>query len=216
MSVQDTIKFLPPEPIVLLPSNDEDNQEEEVGRAGTETTDYGTRGLVTRKHRASSSVNSNFNFSRVCVSDCTILKGDNNSQFAMWKITILLQPSVTLINTALDEDNHNRKPQVASPQIQLYKRYSDFELFRRMIVGKIQKQGDSPDFIILLSKIPKLPPKVPWYDMWQYRKLNYNKKWLIERRIGLETFLNGIVLNRDIVQMCRSEILQFLEYPTSE
>lgn len=214
MSVQDTIRFLPPEPIALLPSNEEDNDEETGDNMGT--VNSATQGLVTRKHRASSSVNNNFNFSRVCVSDCTILKGDNNSQFAMWRITIPLQPSVTLVNTALNEESNNRKPQVASPQIQLYKRYSDFELFRREIFNKIKKQGDSPDMTILLSKIPKLPPKVPWYDMWQYRKLNYNKKWLIERRIGLETFLNGIILNRDIVQICRPEILQFLEYPTPE
>lgn len=214
MSIQDTIRFLPPEPIVLLPSNEEENEDETGANIGVGNP--ATQGLVTRKHRASSSVNNNFNFSRVCVSDCTILKGDNNSQFAMWKITIQLQPSITLVNTALSEESNNTKPQIASPQIQLYKRYSDFGLFRKEITNKIREQGDSPDMTILLSKIPKLPPKVPWYDMWQYRKLNYNKKWLIERRLGLETFLNGIILNRDIVKMCHSDILRFLEYPTPE
>ncbi|CAB4252022.1 similar to Saccharomyces cerevisiae YHR105W YPT35 Endosomal protein of unknown function [Maudiozyma barnettii] len=198
MSTQNRIKILAPEPITLL-----QNEENDTPHMPT------LPGIPTRKHRACSSVNDNFNFSKVSVTDCTILKGDNTSKFAMWKITIILQPSETLIE-------RTNKPQVAYPKVQTYKRYSDFVTFRNIIINKIVTNGETSENILLLSKIPKLPPKIPWYEIWQYQKANYNKKWLIERRIGLEIFLNGIVLNQDVVQICRSEILRFLEEPSPE
>ncbi|SMN18105.1 similar to Saccharomyces cerevisiae YHR105W YPT35 Endosomal protein of unknown function [Maudiozyma saulgeensis] len=198
MSIQNKIKILAPEPITLL--QNEENNELQISSLS---------GIPRRKHRANSSVNDNFNFSKINVTDCTILKGDNNSRFAMWKITIVLQPSEMLIE-------RTKNAQVACPQVQTFKRYSDFVIFRNKIVSKIMNNGETPENILLLSKIPKLPPKIPWYEIWQYQKANYNKKWLIERRIGLENFLNGIMLNQNIVQICRSEILRFLEDPAPE
>lgn len=202
------IQVLAPEPITLLPSEVDGSSNSTA--AGTGNGEVGAQPHAPgRRRRASSAANRNFNFSRVSVTDCTIVKGDNGSQFAMWKISVLLQPSEALQATA-------ERPKVASPQLHIYKRYSDFVSLRAALVDRISAQGDGPKTVLLLSKIPKLPPKVPWYEAWKYQTLNFDKKWLIERRMGLEVFLNGVILNRDIVELCRPEILQFLEHQQPE
>lgn len=194
--MQNNIQILAPEPITVLPSY----EGEAISNMGP--------AVSPRKHRTNSSVNDNFNFARACVTDCTIVTGDNNVKFAMWKITIFLQPSDTLVA-------NDTKPKVASPQIQIYKRYSDFVSFRSIIVNKIKSREQTTKVQLLLPKIPTLPGGVPWYKAWKYQKVNLNKKWLIERRIVLEMFLNGIILNRDIVEICHKEILTFLEHQST-
>lgn len=198
MNNQNKIQVLAPEPITLLPSELEGNSDTS-GNPGTPAAS------TTRRNRAKSAANNNFNFAKVSVTDCTVVKGDNGSQFAMWKITVFLQPSDALVASS-------QRPKVASPQLHIYKRYSDFVKLRSAIIARASAQGDTPKTVLLLSKIPKLPPGIPWYEAWQYQKLNLDKKWLIERRMGLEMFLNSVILNRDIVALCRSEILQFLEH----
>ena len=143
---------------------------------------------------------------KVCISDYITVRGDDGSKFTSWKVTAFVRgnSSVTRIRT--------------------YKRYSDFLQLRRALLERLLRchDGDDDDYDTTTAatgetapsvelELPELPPKVAWYDSWHYNEVNFDKKWLAERQRGLERFLNGILQNREIVRLCRAEIVAFFQ-----
>lgn len=177
------LTFLPPEPIKILnePRDESDEELETTHNSASQTTQ----------------ANKRLKFSSVKVSDCTIVTGDNGDRFAVWKITVFVasrygpNPPTSSSPTNIP---------IGSPQIQTYKRYSDFVAFRNSIMNKL---GDR-------MEIPSLPPGVPWYDSWKYQDVNFDKKWLAKRRRGLERFLEQVLLDRELVLLAKNEIRTFL------
>lgn len=170
------INVLTPEPITLV---DDDSL------SSTRDDD------AARSRSNSSAVNQNFNFQKAIVSDCTIVNGENGAKFAVWKVTLFLQPS---------SENVTYYPRIIS-----YMRYSDFYNFRELLIRRCKEtQGPVID-------IPKLPPRIKWYESWRYQDVNLNKIWLAKRRQGLDYFLNHILLNNAIVTVAKDLIISFLE-----
>lgn len=132
-------------------------------------------------------------FQRVYVSDCTIVNGENGTKFAVWKVTMILQNSQE--NTA------------CCSSVVTYMRYTDFANFRDVLLQRAPSQH---------TEIPNLPPKVKWYDAWRHQDVNLNKNWLARRRQGLEFFLNHVMLNRDLFDIAKELILEFMDRKGSE
>lgn len=66
--------------------------------------------------------------------------------------------------------------------ILIYKRYSEIEEFRHRLVKQFAEYS---------SNIPGLPPK----DSFSLDRLFMSKRWLEERRRGLQWFLSNVLLN---------------------
>lgn len=105
--MNDKISFLPPEPIQLLdedstePELDIDSQQENEGPISASNSNDSTShsndcgATITRtRPRRSSSINANFSFQKAHVSDCTIVNGDHGTKFAVWRITVFLEPNL--------------------------------------------------------------------------------------------------------------------------
>ncbi|CCD23829.1 Ypt35p NDAI_0C01680 [Naumovozyma dairenensis CBS 421] len=180
----DKVNFLPPEPIKLI---DEDTESDELTRPfiSNESNNFDTISNISM---------SNIGIKKIIISDCTIVTGDNGTKFAVWKMTLILKSDPT--------STMNGGP----PLIQLYKRYSDFERFRSKLLIKIREVR--PD---LRNLVPELPPVIPWYKSWDYDHLNFDKKWLAKRRIGLERFMSQVVSNSQITELASDELKKFLE-----
>lgn len=197
----DRIQFLPPEPITLL-DGEVDNSGEENENNENEG-DSSTNSLFTNINNTSTGpatgnvINNSINFSRVQVSDCIIISGDDNTKFAVWKITVRLEQSSKITKS--------RKP-VVSRQIHVYRRYSAFVQFRDELIRIIRLKRPNSEI-----PVPPLPPGVPWYDIWQYQEVNLEKGWLNKRRKGLEFFMNSVLLNKTIVDLCQGTIRTFLQ-----
>lgn len=164
------INVLMPEPITLM-----DDESSQNGRNRSDST----------------GLNQNFNFQRAQVSDCTVVNGEHGAKFAVWKVTLVLQPS-----------DYNAS---YYPRIVAYKRYSDFYQFRQQIIRQCKEAHENA------IEIPQLPPRVKWYETWRYQDINLNKVWLAKRRQGLEYFLNHILLNNEIVTIAKDLIISFIE-----
>lgn len=133
----------------------------------------------------------NFTFLKAHVTDCTVVNGENGSKFAVWKVSLVLQ--------SFDHNGAYR------PCIDVYKRYSEFHKFRESLVRKC-KEAD-----LHTVDIPRLPPRVKWYETWRYQDVNLNKVWLAKRRRGLDYFMNKVLLNSTLVSTARDLIVKFLE-----
>ncbi|QHS73743.1 Ypt35p [Saccharomyces paradoxus] len=208
--MNDKISILPPEPIQLLdedttePEVEIDSQQENEGLisvsnsngSSSGSNDCGARITRTRPRR-SSSINANFSFQKAHVSDCTIVDGDHGTKFAVWRITVFLEPNLNAFAAKRE-----------SYKIQTYKRYSDFVKLREDLLTRIKTV--KPEKLHCLQ-IPSLPPSVQWYSSWKYQQVNLNKDWLAKRQRGLEYFLNHIILNSGLVEMAKDILIQFLE-----
>ncbi|AJU18443.1 BCN_G0025710.mRNA.1.CDS.1 [Saccharomyces cerevisiae] len=208
--MNDKISFLPPEPIQLLdedstePELDIDSQQENEGPISASNSNDSTShsndcgATITRTRlRRSSSINANFSFQKAHVSDCTIVNGDHGTKFAVWRITVFLEPNLKAFAAKRE-----------SYKIQTYKRYSDFVRLRENLLTRIKTA--KPEKLNCLQ-IPHLPPSVQWYSSWKYQEVNLNKDWLAKRQRGLEYFLNHIILNSSLVKMTKDILIQFLE-----
>ncbi|CAL9729661.1 endosomal/vacuolar adapter protein Ypt35p [Monosporozyma unispora] len=205
--MSDKLTFLPPEPIKLIDEEADESEELLLQHNGDNHNPSISTFDITNRRRSNSAINSKYNFLKAFIGNSTVIRGNNGSKYMVWKITIVLKPRIRNINT--DQDH------IASPQIEIYKRYSEIDQFRTDLVNHINmlKQQDNPDNVRLNLtniKIPELPPKVPWYDMWQYNDVNFNKKWLLKRRKGIEYFLNYVLLNKYIVESCQEIIKSFI------
>ncbi|EHN02041.1 Ypt35p [Saccharomyces cerevisiae x Saccharomyces kudriavzevii VIN7] len=208
--MNDKISILPPEPIQLLdedttePEFEVDSQQENEEPTSTSNSngnnsngsDWGTSIIRTRPRRGSS-INANFSFQKAHVSDCTIINGDHGTKFAVWRITVFLEPNLTVFSA-----------QKESYKIQTYRRYSDFVKLRENLLTRIQTA--KPEKLHFLQ-IPHLPPSVQWYSTWKYQQVNLNKDWLAKRQRGLEYFLNHVILNSGLVEIAKDILIQFLE-----
>ncbi|CCK68864.1 Ypt35p KNAG_0B04290 [Huiozyma naganishii CBS 8797] len=202
------LTFLPPEPIALIDEDDEsETTTDERDACNISVASMSTYGISNRR-RSNSAINSNYNFLKAQVSDCTLMGGHNGGKFAVWKITIVLQPV-----------SRDKRAAAATPQIHIYKRYSQFVTFREELLEELHEikeeavrvQDRERTSKLMAIKVPPLPPPVPWYSYWQYQDVNMSKKWLMERRRGLEYFMNYVILNRCIVENCKKVILSFIE-----
>lgn len=137
------------------------------------------------------STDRDFVFQRAHVTDCTIVNGENGAKFAVWKVSLVMQPSA-------GQDPYH-------PCIVVYKRYSDFYQFREQLIRQCQEAHLSN------LDLPQLPPRVKWYESWRYQDVNLNKAWLAKRRQGLDYFLNKVLLNQEIVTAARELIVGFLD-----
>lgn len=201
----DKLTFLAPEPITLI---DEETDENDTVPLRDDTREQNGSTLSTfdivNRQRSNSTINSKYTFLKALIGNSTVVKGDNGNKYMVWKITIILKPRVNPLGS--------NKDIVASPQIEIYKRYSDFIRFRTELLNRIASlQRNEPDLTLYKNmKIPELPPKVPWYELWQYNNVNLDNEWLFRRRRGLEYFLNYILLNRYIVEACQDLIKRFM------
>lgn len=144
--------------------------------------------LTDNESPAENSPQRSLHFKQITVGDCTIVNGQR-SKFSVWQIQLVLSPRSNTGNS--------------SPHIQLYKRYSDFVVFRESLLGSLP-----PD---LRKSVPELPPRVSWYDSWRYQEANFNSSWLARRRAGLEFFLNQVLLNDKLLAKAGTCIRAFLE-----
>lgn len=108
---------------------------------------------------------SNFNESSritdVLVGDYHIISGESAPQYVVWSIRIVLNGA-----------SHSL--------IVLYKRYSDIEKFRTLLVEAFPK-----------DLIPQLPPK----DNFSLLRLWFSDAWLETRRKGLQWFMTNVLLH---------------------
>lgn len=114
---------------------------------------------------ATAASESNFNESSkitdVLVGDYHIISGESVPQYVVWAIRIV-------VNGA----SHSL--------IVLYKRYSDIEKFRALLVEAFPK-----------DQIPPLPPK----DVFSLLRLWFTDSWLESRRRGLQWFMTNVLLH---------------------
>ncbi|CCH58159.1 hypothetical protein TBLA_0A03600 [Henningerozyma blattae CBS 6284] len=176
------ISIIPPEPITLINNETTNAYDSQYSKT------LSTNGLALYK---------------VTVSDCTIVKGSNGGEFAVWKVTVLLTKEDS---SSSQEDNNNVLQEMNYRKIQVYRRYSDFELFRKQIIDRLKEQQQVGKVV----NLPSLPPKVPWYDLWKYQDINLDKKWLNNRQRGLNHFLNHILLDVEIRRVSKDIIIKFL------
>lgn len=207
--MSDNITFLPPEPIKLIDEETDETEEPLLPENNNDNNNNRPPSTydITNRQSSSSAINSKYNFLKAFIGYATVTGGDGGSKYTVWKITIVLKPRISNRN---NDQNH-----VASPQIEMYKRYSEFDQFRNDLWNRIEmlKQQSSQDTIRLGLKnttIPELPPKVPWYDIWKYNDVNFNNRWLLKRRKGLEYFLNYVLLDKYIVESCQDIIKSFI------
>lgn len=140
-------------------------------------------------------LNKAYSLQKCQVTDCTIVNGENGTKFAVWKITLFLQPQDTTSQRAY------------YPRVETFRRYSDFDQFRGLLIKRcIDKNRPHID-------VPELPPAVKWYDLWRYQEINLDRNWLSKRRQGLEFFLCHVLLNEDLIAIARDLIVKFLEPP---
>lgn len=144
-----------------------------------------------RSRSNSLDANDTFTFHRAQVTDCTVVNGENGSKFAVWKVSLAMQPC--------------QGPETYHPSIVIYKRYSDFYRFRELLVRQCQESQLST------VDIPRLPSRVKWYESWRYQDVNLNKVWLAKRRQGLDYFLNKVLLNHQLVAANRELVTEFLD-----
>lgn len=229
--MNDLIQFLDPEPIDIIKDdsdlndnddsdtaddleNDESNNSElnihitnnfnendEIDTTVTTNTTNSTtlnHNILKKKFHSSSirtttvnPLNEEFNFLRVQINDCTMVKGIQGNTFAVWKITVLLQTK-------------NTYNELVTNTIEFYRRYSEFVNFREQLVKRSQYYNFN-------CNIPKLPPKLPWYCILHYEADNLNKKWLIKRQKGLNAFINGVIMHKDVVEHLKDLIIQFIK-----
>lgn len=123
---------------------------------------------------------------RAHVTDCTVVSGENGCDFAVWKVTVVL---------ALADGRCS---------VALYKRYSEFRLLRDQLARRCREAR-------LPAELPQLPPRVSWYRCWHYQEANLDREWLARRRQGLDSFLNKILLDQQLVAANRELIASFLE-----
>ena len=200
--MNDKISILPPEPIQLLDEDtteaefEVDSQQENEEPLSTSNSDSNNscsndRGptFTRTRPRRSSSINSSFSFQKAHVSDCTIVNGDHGTKFAVWRITIFLEPNSNVVAAKKE-----------SYKVQTYKRYSDFVKLRDDLLTRLKTA--KPEKLHCLQ-IPKLPPSVQWYSTWKYQQVNLNKDWLAKRQRGLEYFLNHTILNSGLVEIAK-------------
>lgn len=198
------LNLLPPEPIQLL---DDETIEDDIGLNNNKVLNPNK---IVNYETYNCKINSNYVFSKVFVGNSTLVRGDRNgTEYIVWRITLILKPQRELSNK---RDNIV----IASPRFDIYKRYSEFEKFRNDLISHLnllKKQGLPENVKRKLNDviIPKLPPKVPWYNLWEYYEINLDPKWLLKRRKGLEFFLNSIFLNKVIVKLCRDIIKSFIQ-----
>ncbi|CCF58144.1 hypothetical protein KAFR_0D04970 [Kazachstania africana CBS 2517] len=136
--------------------------------------------------RSSSAVNAAFRICKISVDNFTMVKGDKGTKFGVWKVTSILE--------------HRQKG--GNRSIETFRRYSDFVILRENILVNLQGTN---------IKIPELPSTVPWYKCWKYQEINYDHTWLNERRKGLEYFINFVILNERIFNVCKDLIITFLK-----
>ncbi|KAK5782209.1 Ypt35p PWA37_005201 [Arxiozyma heterogenica] len=198
------LNLLPPEPIQLL---DDETIEDDIGLNNNKVLNPNK---IVNYETYNCKINSNYVFSKVFVGNSTLVRGDRNgTEYIVWRITLILKPQRELSNK---RDNIV----IASPRFDIYKRYSEFEKFRNDLISHLNllKKQDLPENVKRKLNdviIPKLPPKVPWYNLWEYYEINLDPKWLLKRRKGLEFFLNSIFLNKVIVKLCRDIIKSFIQ-----
>lgn len=198
------LNLLPPEPIQLL---DDETIEDDIGLNSNKVLNTNK---IVNYETCNCKINSNYIFSKVFVGNSTLVRGDRNgTKYIVWRITLILKPQREISNK---RDNII----IASPRFDIYKRYSEFEKFRNDLISHLNllKKQDLPENVKRKLNdviIPKLPPKVPWYNLWEYYEINLDPKWLLKRRKGLEFFLNSIFLNKVIVKLCRYIIKSFIQ-----
>lgn len=125
-----------------------------------------------------------FQIKYVHVRNYKIINEKSSNKFTIWEI------SIDMIY------------QDTSKVIQINKRYSDFVQFRERLLIKLPTN--------LKKNIPILPPTIKWYDSWRYKNINFDKEWLMRRKVGLEYFLNQILLNDSILVTASLLIKNFL------
>ncbi|EGV65977.1 PX domain-containing protein YPT35 [Yamadazyma tenuis ATCC 10573] len=103
----------------------------------------------------------NSHITDVLVGDYHIISGDGGRPYIVWVIRIIINGST-----------HN--------SICIYKRYTDIERFRQMLV-KQHKDVDIPD----------LPVK----DSMSLQRMMWSSNWLETRRKGLQWFMTNVLLN---------------------
>lgn len=197
------LTLLPPEPIKLL--NEESNDD-----SGISNNEFFNTNDVVNQATDDSGKNPDFKFSKVFVGNATLVRGDGSgTKYIVWRITLILKLRGPVSDRTSDYIT-------ISPQIEIYKRYSEFVKFRKDLIDHLDflKEQDLPDNLRRKLNniiIPELPPKVPWYKLWEYYDINLNHEWLLKRRKGLEYFLNCIFLNRCTVGLCRDIIKSFIQ-----
>lgn len=97
----------------------------------------------------------------VLVGDYHIVQGEGGVSYVVWSIRIIVNDSVYSSNV-------------------IYKRYSDIERFRQVLVKHFPKVD-----------IPPLPPK----DNFSIQRMVFSDNWLENRRKGLQWFMTNVLLN---------------------
>lgn len=143
------------------------------------------------RSRTVTPLNDQANFLRVQVVDCTMVKGIQGNTFAVWKIKIMLETK-------------NTNNEMIASTIEIYRRYSEFVNFREQLMKRCQYYKFDCD-------IPRLPPKLPWYYLLNYEKDNLDRNWLVKRQMGLNSFLNDVIMNKEILNQFKDLILQFIK-----
>lgn len=204
--MSDKLTFISPEPIQLLEGDQEGSTDDlvlpefvdENGiRPGTSTSVHSPKKSRRR--------DPGFVFLKAFVGNSTMVSGDDGNKYMVWKVTIVLKPPL----------NDDQRVTI-SPKIEVFRRYSDFVTLRNELVEHVKrlKQENIGNSKIIMKikniQIPDLPPRVPWYDLWQYNDVNLDSRWLLKRRRGLEYFLNYVLLDKYIVEFCRETIRSFL------
>ena len=171
------LTLLPPEPIKLL--NEESNDD-----SGISNNEFFNTNDVVNQATDDSGKNPDFKFSKVFVGNATLVRGDGSgTKYIVWRITLILKLRGPVSDRTSDYIT-------ISPQIEIYKRYSEFVKFRKDLIDHLDflKEQDLPDNLRRKLNniiIPELPPKVPWYKLWEYYDINLNHEWLLKRRKGL-------------------------------
>ncbi|CEP60682.1 Ypt35p LALA0_S01e16556g [Lachancea lanzarotensis] len=127
-------------------------------------------------------------FQNVTVGGCTIVNSLNN-KFTVWQVELTLAS--------------NGPSERGSPKINVYKRYTDFVVFRERLIRELP--------LVLRANVPGLPPKISWYDALRYEDANFQSSWLARRRAGLELFLNQLLLNDKMLEAAVELVKRFLE-----
>lgn len=196
--------LLPPEPIKLL---DDETTEDDTGMNINNVLNMNN---IVNYETSDCRMDSNFIFSKVFVGNYTLVRGDRNgTEYIIWRITLILEPQRAIPNKISDRI-------MVSPRFDIYKRYSEFVKFRNDLICHLEslKKQDLPDNLRRKLNniiVPELPPKVPWYNLWEYYEINLDRKWLLNRRKGLEFFLNSIFLNKVIVELCKDCFKLFIQ-----
>lgn len=144
--------------------------------------------LVNNEPSSDEVTGSSLHFKNITVGSCTIVNSQNN-KFSVWQLEVTLSPTGT--------------SGAGSPHIRVYKRYTDFELFREKLLRSLTPA--------LRPCVPQLPPKVSWYESWHYGQANFKSSWLARRRAGLEYFLNQVLLNDKVLTEALPCVKEFLE-----